>query len=479
MSEEMKPSELPSLANTCESWPGSRALSWLMSGAESATLITQPVTPSRPSSALATATTTDVAMVRFTGAPRLRFRRRCRSRLLIGSAARVAGAVIRAAALRSSNRASRPTHPRRGETRRLAGTLDLAARRLRDRGARSVVLRPGPGHRWLRSQPADRPLWLLRQPAGGAFRPLGLGVVPGHRPGRLRARVAAHRVLPALPAGSAPDRLGARLRSGRRGARITAGVRARAGPAPSSRLPRARQHRGAGHGDADRVLPDGLLLLGRLQRVAVSAALGGLSPPGATWPLGIGRVAWRDRGCLAQQWDPADRARGAAVPLRAARRSPAAGGSRRAAASPASAASADPRARLEPADSGRPRRLPRLAGAEHRRRLGPVPRAAGVVQAFRRTLRRRLERLGRRLGWAAPAAARAAAADLLQQGRRRSPDGRGPEPDAVRLPGSGGAGMPRRAAAAAGGLRRLRAGRAGDAAHLPGHPAAAGVAAAL
>ncbi len=143
--------------------------------------------------------------------------------------------------------------------------------------------------------------------------------------------------------------------------------------------------------------PDGLLLLRRLQRVAVPGPLAWLHPRRSQRALGAGRDPRRARGGVAQQRDHVDRSRGPAVPVRPARRPPPA--DHPVGLAPGSAPPpADPGARMVAAHSRRTRRLHRLPRAQHRPRAGPVPRPGGLVPPLRRSLRRSLDGHGGGLG---------------------------------------------------------------------------------
>ena len=172
----------------------------------------------------------------------------------------------------------------------------------------------------VRPRQSDRAVRVLRQPAGGAVRALGLGLVSGDRAGRLRPRGHAHRVLSAVPTGAARTGPDHRIRSRRRRAGLAGRVRDRAAGAAPARHARARPAARERDRDAGRVLPDVVLLLGRLQRVAVPGAVGGMRAAGAPGPVGLGRRARRARRRLAQQRDRADGADRAAVPVRTTRR---------------------------------------------------------------------------------------------------------------------------------------------------------------
>src|SRR5262249_27815816 len=79
----MYPSDCPLAANTCDSPPGLRGLSWFRFGAESATLTTHPTSAIVPR-AIPQMTMMNVnRRTRLTGFERWRSRRRCRARRLI------------------------------------------------------------------------------------------------------------------------------------------------------------------------------------------------------------------------------------------------------------------------------------------------------------------------------------------------------------------------------------------------------------
>src|SRR6202161_4241061 len=83
--DQMSPSDVPLAANTCDGEPGVNTFSDDRLGADWATLTTQPAIDTAPTVTAHTISTTVNATNRFSGDPRLRRRRRCRSRRLIGS----------------------------------------------------------------------------------------------------------------------------------------------------------------------------------------------------------------------------------------------------------------------------------------------------------------------------------------------------------------------------------------------------------
>src|SRR5207245_1618425 len=166
------------------------------------------------------------------------------------------------------------------------------------------------------------------------------------------------------------------------------------------RRDRAGARAGPGGDAAGGVLPDGAVLLGGLQRVALPAALGRRRACRAPGPLGVGRVARRARVGDALHRAAADGPDRPALPLRPAR------GPRPAAAATrtkvAAALPADALARMGAARAARDGALLALSGPCPWRRPCAIPGAVGMAAALR-PARRTLGRHARCLGRAAPA----------------------------------------------------------------------------
>ncbi len=294
-----------------------------------------------------------------------------------------------------------------GDGRRRVRRVDVRQRRERGR---------------LRSVPPHRAIRPPRQPAGLAAGTVGLELVSGDREVGLRARPAgADHVLPAVSADDPGPRLRGPLGPRGRRSHLAGVLRDRPVAAVSPDRARVRRRAGARMRDADRVLPDGLLLLGRLHGVAVPGAVRWLHLPGPARALGMGRRARGAGGGVAQHRGRADRADRPHVPVRATGRSRAVAPAAWSLALPVAAAvPARTGSRVGAAGPGRAAGLPAVPGSLNRRRPDPVSRGAAVVPPLRRTVRRHVGRRCRRLGRSAPAAPRPGAARLLQ-GRWRRP----------------------------------------------------------
>ncbi|CAA9477560.1 MAG: hypothetical protein AVDCRST_MAG67-627, partial [uncultured Solirubrobacteraceae bacterium] len=365
-------------------------------------------------------------------------------------------------------RAARPHRRggRRGRRRRVAGAVDLAAARVGCGDRRGRAVRPVGARGGLRSRRADDALRRDRRRARRAARALGLGLVHGDRVRRLRRR-RARGVLSALSAarprrgcavGVDPDRRRAGVDGAAlRGARPAAPAR-RAGSRPRGRAQRRPRH-GA--------VSDVVLLLGGLQRVALSQSLGRRDLCSAARTLGVGGGARAARRHDAQRGRAAAHPAGDDLPL----------GCR--APEPAHDAPPARRRAVVGARAARPGRLLRISCARRPRPAGAVQRAGGLVSLVRRTLRRRVGRTRRRGAGSAPTALGRARAGLLHRRRRGSVRRRAAQHRAARMARAGARRRGRRAAAAARGLRRLRRGGARAAALLSRRAAAAHVAAAV
>ena len=272
--------------------------------------------------------------------------------------------------------------------------LVLVGGRARRRAARARPaphgLRPGRAHDALRR---------ARRRARRAVRALGHGVVRRDRAGRLRRR-RARGVLPAVPAAARGrgERDGAVDPRGRGDLDGARGDRPH-GAAPPRRRSTTASRVARGDGARDGVLPDVVLPLGGLQRVAVPRAVGRRGLRGADRPLGVGGHPRRPRGGDAQRGGRAAR-RPARAPLVGRAR-------RRREARPA----------LARARPGRRRRVLPVPVGVGRRPAGAVRGAGGLVPLVRRPVRRRVGRPRRRLPGRAAAPVRVARAGVLH-GRR-------------------------------------------------------------